>query len=292
MELNPKLSIITINYNNASGLERTIKSVLAQTYENIEYIVVDGASSDGSVEVLNKYKSKIDIAISEPDRGIYNAMNKGARLAQGEYLLFINSGDVLYTKDTIKNCNIETFDTDIVSGRVYNSSPTALYLKSAPEKVTLFTFIGGSLPHPSSFIKKDLFDRVGGYIEEYRIISDWCFFVDATLVHNCSYATIKDIIVVFEWGGISSTTNDSDNKIEFLRSRFGRIVDDYLPLGDEAIANVGFWASATYGLKGDFIRFPFKVINRLLKLRNRLGRRMGSTRIPVTTLNNDETTVG
>lgn len=286
MKSHPKLSIITINYNNVYGLERTIKSVLAQTYESIEYIVVDGASSDGSTDVLNKYRERIDIVLSEPDTGIYNAMNKGASLAHGEYLLFINSGDVIYTKNTVKDCNIDNFSEDIVSGKVYNSSPDALYLKSAPKNISLFTFIGGSLPHPSSFIKKTLFDKVGGYIEEYRIISDWCFFVDATLVYNCTYSTIDNIIAVFEWGGISSTTSSTDDKMNFLRSRFGRIIDDYLPAKDEAIANIGFWASSTKGLLGKIIRTPFKIANRLLNLRNNLGRRMGTKKIPITTINN------
>ena len=88
-----KLSIITINYNNARGLERTIKSVICQTFTNYEYIIVDGGSTDGSLEVINKYADHISKWVSEPDEGIYNAMNKGTRMASGEYFNYMNSGD-------------------------------------------------------------------------------------------------------------------------------------------------------------------------------------------------------
>ena len=90
-----KLSIVTINYNDAIGLERTIQSVITQTFKDFEYIIIDGNSTDGSKEIIKKYSEKIQVAISEPDTGIYNAMNKGAALAKGEYLLFLNSGDNL-----------------------------------------------------------------------------------------------------------------------------------------------------------------------------------------------------
>ena len=287
MRKQPKLSIITINYNNALGLERTIKSVIAQTYSDIEYIVVDGASSDNSRDILDKYREKIDIVISEPDDGIYNAMNKGANKAHGEYFLFLNSGDMLYTKDTIKNSGIEKFKTDIVSGNVYNCSKKAIYLKKPPKRVSLYTFFCGSLPHPSSFIKKTLFDKVGGYMENYHIISDWCFFVDATLIYNCTYSTTDVVIAVFEWGGISASANCTDEKMEFLRDRFGRIIDDYLPARDEAISNTCFWIASKKGILGDLIRIPFLIINRLLRLRNHLSRRMWTEKVPTHTIKND-----
>ena len=95
--VNLKISIITINYNNKSGLEKTIESVLQQTYDNIEYLVIDGNSTDGSKDVIKKYKHRISYWVSEPDSGIYNAMNKGGTKATGDYLLFLNSGDVLLT---------------------------------------------------------------------------------------------------------------------------------------------------------------------------------------------------
>jgi len=102
------LSIITINKNNAAGLEKTIESVIGQTSNDFEYIVIDGASSDGSVEVIQKYADKINYLVSEPDTGVYNAMNKGIRKAQGTYCLFLNSGDWLVSPETLDNFFKET----------------------------------------------------------------------------------------------------------------------------------------------------------------------------------------
>lgn len=280
-----RLSIITINFNNVDGLRRTIESVVNQTYKNIQYIVIDGDSSDGSKDVIKTYQTEIDVAISEPDSGIYNAMNKGAKLAEGEYLLFLNSGDILLKPTTIEELNIEGFNDEIVCGKVLNHSAKATYLKTPPRKVSLYTFTGGSLPHPSSFIKKSIFEKVGGYIESYRIISDWCFFVDALLVYNCSYSTIPNIITLFEWGGISSTSTEQEDKEEFLRHRFGRILDDYLPTSDEAISNTAFWLSLKKGFIGKLYRIPFIVINRFLCLRNTLSRRIGINKASIPIVN-------
>ena len=97
-----KLSIITINFNDAKGLEKTIQSVINQTYKDFEYIVVDGASTDGSVDVIKKYSNKLTHWVSEPDTGIYNAMNKGTRMASGEYCLYLNSGDFLADNDVLE----------------------------------------------------------------------------------------------------------------------------------------------------------------------------------------------
>jgi len=112
----PKLSIITIVYNNMHHIERTMLSILYQTYPNIENIIIDGLSTDGTVDIIKKYESRISKFISEKDNGIYDAMNKGLALATGDYVLFMNSGDEIYTKDTIANVFASAEDADIYYG--------------------------------------------------------------------------------------------------------------------------------------------------------------------------------
>lgn len=287
---NPKLSIITINFNDCEGLRQTIQSVACQTYKNFEYIVIDGASTDGSAHLLEEYKNIIDFGISEKDTGIYNAMNKGASYAHGKYLLFLNSGDVLHSPNTLSEAKVDEFNTDIVSGLVINYSNTDAKLKIPPFHISLFTFTGGSLPHPSSFILNDLFKRVGGYHESYRIISDWCFFVEATIQYKCSYSVINNIITNFNRRGISSTVGytEDEAKIKFLEQRFGPIINDYTSSNDEALNNVVFWISSKKGFFKTALSIPFKIINRLLHLRNKLGRRMGIRNISYDILDNQK----
>ena len=115
-----KYSIITINYNNCDGLEKTIQSVINQSYQNFEFIIIDGGSTDSSVEVIKKYSNKIDYWISEPDKGIYHAMNKGIIQAHGEYLNFMNSGDLFYDNDVLKDISIKIDLKDIIIGKDFH----------------------------------------------------------------------------------------------------------------------------------------------------------------------------
>lgn len=268
-------SIITINKNNANGLEKTIQSVLEQTFRNFEYIVIDGDSTDKSKEILEKYKSILNIAISEPDNGIYNAMNKGALYAHGEYLLFLNSGDELYDKEVLETVMKSGLTADLVSGGCYNYSEKETFFHYPPKNISLYTFIGGSLPHPSTFIKKTLFAQIGGYHEEYKIMSDWCFFIEAAIKHNCSYETIPVVVARFNLFGISTTSHTIEDELsrKWLKDNFGRIIDDYLDLEDEALSNCMYWLSNLKGVTKKICSLPFKIVNHFLKLRNRLGKR-------------------
>ena len=271
-----KLSIITINFNDRVGLDKTIQSVINQTYRDFEYIVIDGASTDGSVDVIKKYADRLTHWVSEPDTGIYNAMNKGTRLAQGEYCLYLNSGDFFASDDVLEKVFSHSFSEDIVSCICLDFDEKHEWLKVPPRDVSLFTFVGGSLPHPTSFIKRELLNRLGGYNESYRIISDWCFFVDAMLSYKASYRTLDIILVKFNCYGISSTSANAENaeKEEYLNNRYQRIFEDYIPYDDEAVYNVLSWAHDKKFMR-KLLVLPFKVINRLLRLRNRLSRRMG-----------------
>lgn len=270
-----KLSIITINFNDAQGLEKTIQSVINQTYKDFEYIIVDGASTDGSVDVIKKYSDRLTQWVSEPDTGIYNAMNKGTRMASGEYCLYLNSGDFLAGNDVLEKAFNHKFTEDIVSFGLILFNNKQSWLQLPPNDISLFTFTNGSLPHPSTLIKKEILDMVGGYIETYKIVSDWCFFIEALIVNQCSYKVYDLPLSKFNCYGISSTseTRRNEEMKSHLISRFPYLISDYKLFEEESIYNVLQWIQSHPILKAITI-FPFKVINRVLKLRNRLSKRI------------------
>ena len=201
-----KLSIITINRNNAAGLRKTIESVVSQTYTDFEYIIIDGASTDGSVAVIKEYADKITHWISEPDKGIYNAMNKGILKAQGEYLLFLNSGDWLVDEDVVKDVNKIDLSDDIISGNLilWDNGNQELREAIKTEELGFEHLYNNRIPHPSTFIRKSLFDKYGFYNEDFKIVSDWGFFMKCLIVNNCSYSNIERTISCYDLNGISS----------------------------------------------------------------------------------------
>jgi len=170
----PKLSVITIVYNNVRDIERTVLSVVNQTYPNIEYIVVDGASTDGTLELLKKYESKLSKLITEKDQGIYDAMNKGLALATGDYVLFMNSGDEIYAPDTVEKIFATEPDVDIYYGEteMYDEHWQSLGRRrhQAPERFTWKSFrFGMSVSHQAIYIKRSLTEP---YDLQYQLSSD------------------------------------------------------------------------------------------------------------------------
>lgn len=223
----PKLSIITVNLNNAEGLQKTIKSVVSQIFTDYEYIIIDGGSTDGSVDVIKKYADKITYWVSEPDKGIYNAMNKGIRVAKGEYCQFLNSGDYLVDENVLANVFSLGFNEDIVYGDILVNGNI---LKSR-YILNLFFFINETIPHPASFIKKELFKKHGLYNEDLIIASDWEFFLKTIIFRKCSYKYIAMKIVSFDLNGISNQeynkTLIKEERTEILRKNIDFIVQDY-----------------------------------------------------------------
>ena len=138
-----KYSIITVNFNNRDGLRKTIESVIHQTCRDYEYIVIDGGSTDGSVDVLKEYDKNIDYWVSEPDKGIYNAMNKGITQAHGEYLNFMNSGDCFYDKNVLENLCEKGLSSDIIVGRDYHfkESTQQGFATILPSRISMLTFV-------------------------------------------------------------------------------------------------------------------------------------------------------
>ena len=228
------VSIITINYNNASGLKKTIESVVAQSYTNFEYIVIDGGSNDGSRDLIKQHAERIRYWVSENDGGIYNAQNKGINVAAGKYLLFLNSGDYLVDDSVLsKACDLIN-DEDIVYGDLsLIDNKNNSVLKTYPSLLTFdyFYLHNESLPHPSAFIKKSLFKKVGLYNEAFKIVSDWEFWLKAIFLYQATYKKIPVPISVFSLDGVSSTKKNIDlarkEKEEVYTKFFSGFVNDY-----------------------------------------------------------------
>lgn len=229
--MQPKISIITINYNNADGLGTTIQSVAAQTYQNIEYIVIDGASSDGSGKIIEEFNDSIKAAIIEPDTGIYNAMNKGLKIATGDYLLFLNSGDWLIANTIIAEVVSETLDKDIVYGDLLFFNNEKQWVWHLPKELSFQIFYTSTIAHPSAFIKRELFDVVGLYDESLKIVADWKFFTLAITKYNCSYKHISHVVSAYGFDGVSSLPENlpmiNRERENVLSKEFPCMVKDY-----------------------------------------------------------------
>ena len=199
-----KLSIITVNLNNAAGLKRTIESVITQTFTDYEYIIIDGGSTDGSVDIIKQYSDKITYWVSESDKGIYNAMNKGVQKANGEYFIFMNSGDCFFS-DILSKVH-EQLNADIVCGNREMSLKDGekdFHISPRKNDLSMWHFyIANPFPHQACFIKGTLF-QADSYNEENRIASDWEFFLKQTIINNCSYEHIDAVIAIMEPYGIS-----------------------------------------------------------------------------------------
>ncbi|SDL86192.1 glycosyltransferase family 2 protein [Chryseobacterium taihuense] len=220
-----KISIITINYNNGTGLEDTIKSVINQTFADFQYIVIDGNSTDNSKEILNKFCDKINYWISEPDCGIYNAMNKGIAAAQGEYLLFLNSGDKLYNSQVLENVVPFLGSADLLSGHTNMNENEKFKVVKSLETITFKHFFRYSIDHPSTFIRRKLFDQIGNYDENLKIIADWKWFIIALAKFGVSYKSINCIVSTFKMDGISSRP---ENRKALLAER-KKVLDEEFP---------------------------------------------------------------
>ena len=213
-----KLSIITVCKNVESAIERTMLSVVTQNCfsENIEYLIVDGASTDKTVEIIKQYAEKYPIRwISEPDSGIYNAMNKGIKLATGDYLLFLNAGDYLVHYNVIKSLMdlFESGEFDVIYGNVLCINPqTEQYFIKAVKNPSIFFFFENSLPHQAIFYKRSLFDKFGLYNENFPIIADNIFNKKIICDNHVVAKYIDQIISVFLGDGISSTHNNLSSK--------------------------------------------------------------------------------
>jgi len=203
-----KLSVITINLNDKVGLEKTIQSLLKQKFSDYEFIVIDGASTDGSVDIIKKYEDKINYWISEPDSGVYNAMNKGIAKAKGEYCYFLNSGDYLVSEDVLMNIFTGDIHESFICGNFITDTDSNL-TRNTPYAsrdwlFSLYDIFSGFLAHQAFFIKKEMFDKYELYDERLKVMSDWKHFFIAIGI-NHEKVLYRDVdIAVYNTDGLSS----------------------------------------------------------------------------------------
>lgn len=245
-----KLSIVTINYNNAEGLRKTVQSVAAQTNKQIEHIIVDGGSTDNSIKVIEEYdeqirRSKSSICLkwkSEKDNGVYNAMNKGLSQATGSYIEILNSGDVLAAPDVTERMVRE------VERKEYPSILYGNMLKSYDGKTIInrdtcgsgmytpesfLYFYNGTLNHDCAYIRRDLFDKYGLYNEEMKICSDWEWYVRAIVLGGEKAIYINIDVTIFDMNGVSESHGKNADLIKKERRGFlekilpATILNDY-----------------------------------------------------------------
>lgn len=220
----PKLSIITINRNNAEGLRKTIESVVCQTFTDFEYIVIDGASTDESVDIIKQYADRITYWVSEPDKGIYNAMNKGIKKASGDYLQFLNSGDWLVRTNTLSEIFSLNRDEDILYGDEFlYFSEHKIQTKTYPEKISFTHLLNGSISHEGSFYNRNLFNQL--YDESFTIVSDWEFEIREIIQNNRTLYKLNQPVIYFEMSGISQSDS---HKIIQQQERL-KVLDKYIP---------------------------------------------------------------
>ena len=232
--MNLLLTVITINYNNAIGLLKTIKSVIQQTYTDFEYVIIDGGSTDSSLAVIKDFETEVNYWVSEPDNGVYNAMNKGLKAAKGDFVFFLNSGDVLYDDNVIaKLLNTLSLDDDLVYGDVLLKHEHNNWerLQVHPEILPFSYFYKGTICQQACFFKKSLFDSIFYFNETYKIISDWEFLVYALYIKQVKYRKINLLISIYDMEGISSTPElryiSKQEREQVLSTFFPLFIDDY-----------------------------------------------------------------
>ena len=232
-----RYSIITINFNNKTGLAQTIKSVICQTYNDYEYIIIDGGSSDGSVKVIKENNNFIHFWVSEKDNGVYHAMNKGVAQAHGDYCIFMNSGDCFHAPNILDS--IKDYQEDIICGKVIKGNDTTASGLTKPT-ITLVDLMRASLPHQAMFIKRELLVK-HPYDEQYKILSDWKFSIEAIVFANCTFRNIDVIVADYDTSGISTNSNGllPKEREQILKEMFPpRILADYqrlYPVDDELL---------------------------------------------------------
>ena len=198
----PLISVITVSYNASDTIEQTILSVINQSYANIEYIIIDGGSIDGTVDIINKYKNKITYWISEPDKGIYDAMNKGLNIAKGDWCIFLGADDLFISKNTINEIINKFQETN----KIYYGD---VIMKSTGEKYrgrvnSAFQLCQMNICHQSIFYPQSIY-KTKRYNTKYRIFADYVYNMELYHDNPMSFEYINKSISLFNDGGISST---------------------------------------------------------------------------------------
>jgi glycosyltransferase involved in cell wall biosynthesis len=266
----PRLSIITVNLNESKHLRDTIISVINQEFTDYEFIIIDGGSEDESVEIIKEHSDKIHHWTSEPDNGIYHAMNKGIIKSSGEYCYFLNSGDVLNSEKVLKKIMENDLMGDIIAFQVkVDTGSKGIELVIPPKEVSFYHFYIHTIIHQAIFIRRSLFQKCGLYNEEKKITADWEFFVKVLFLSNCSYQMIPLVIAIFKSEGISSLQENHSISLkereDLLLKDFSKFIPDYKLIQKrstyEFLKNV-----QKYSQLRIIFYFVSKIINKILKI--------------------------
>lgn len=260
-----KLSVITVNYNNKAGLQRTIDSVVCQTWRDLEWIVIDGGSTDGSKELLEQYQQHFAYWCSEPDKGVYHAMNKGIARAKGDYLLFLNSGDALYDENVLQTIDDIHSSADIITGQAIRMDTNELLRQY--DKNLLMQLYLDTLNHQATFIKRELFKDTC-YDESLKIVSDWKFWLEAILWKRASVDVVDVIVTKQDMTGISSDQKKERKERECVLQQ---LMPDVLRDNLDSFQKIRVSPYNIYGEKiYDKSRFMYQVGYRFLQVLSKL----------------------
>lgn len=235
-----KISVITINYNNETGLRKTIDSIVAQRFQDFEYLVIDGGSTAGDV-LLIEQTSRINYWVSEKDNGVYHAMNKGIRAAKGDYIIFMNSGDFFFDDQVLENAAryLDNEHQIVFGNTVYFNDKGYRREEIPPDELSFSYFLNFGINHQSAFIKRSLFFEHFLYNETYKISSDWEFFLYVICLKNAAYKHIDLFICYYDFSGISA---DPKNNQRYFKEREAT-VKKYFPLFYEDYKIIGEMSS-------------------------------------------------
>ena len=225
-----KISIITVNFNNQAGLRRTLQSLAEQNNREWESVVIDGGSTDGSTAVITEYESRIAYSVSETDRGAYHAMNKGIAKANGDYLLFLNSGDHFAGVDSLQTAVDHLDGTGLIAFDILVEGNGRDYIKKHPDAMRFSFLFNDTLAHQSVLIKRSLFDTYGLYDDSLKITADWKFFTNA-LYRGATYKAVHSLLTVYYLDGMSATAKGTfkrrEERKQILEQEYGLFYEDY-----------------------------------------------------------------
>ncbi|MGV8093830.1 MAG: glycosyltransferase family 2 protein [Mangrovibacterium sp.] len=271
-----KLSVITINRNNADGLKKTVESVLNQSWKEFEYIIIDGNSTDTSLDIIKNCRHHSGWTafkwLSEPDTGVYQAMNKGIRMATGEYIHFLNSGDWLINNLAYEQLDAMTsWNTDVIYGNkieVYKDGKEVLNKGLAKSNLGFDDVYRGCIPHTAAFTKRELFQRFGLFDESYKIVSDTLFFLKAIGFGQCSSEYVDCSVSYFDMQGMSKRADTLSIREREWKDAREKVMSPRLMETYEFYLKEGYKLEQIQ--KTAFTRFFFRVLNRLACILNKI----------------------
>ena len=246
MNRNVKISVVTVCKNEAQTIERTILSVVGQTYRPVEYVLMDGQSTYGTLDVVGKYKDFCRL-YSARDSGIYDAMNRGMAAATGDYIIFINAGDYLIHQDVLVKCaafiSSARDQFDVFYGNIFYYNPvTGAGWKWKPMRRTRLTMFMECLPHPATFFSRQAFDRNGLFDTSFQIAGDFEWFVRGMEKNHIRYGHVDTLVTLFHEGGVS-TKSSYQNLHEAERERIKKM---HYSRRDRVLLNFGVFVKKNF----------------------------------------------